>query len=49
MKQTAEKLILVKYKEAPFGNIGVMCVLSLVCIAILIRNGILRDGSDNIA
>ena len=49
MKQTAEKLIQVKYKEAPFGTIGVMCVLSLVCIAILIRNGILRDGSDNIA
>ncbi len=47
MKQTAEKLIQVKYKEAPFGTIGVMCVLSLVCIAILIRNGILRDGSDN--
>ena len=49
MKQTAEKLIQVKYKEAPFGTIGVMCVLTLVCIAILIRNGILRDGSDNIA
>ena len=49
MKQTAEKLIQVKYKEAPFGTIGVMCVLSLVCIAILIRNGILRDGSDIIA
>lgn len=49
MKQTAEKLIQVKYKEAPFGTIGVMCVLSLVCIAIMIRNGILRDGSDNIA
>lgn len=48
MKQTAEKLIKVKYKEAPFGTIGVMCVLTLVCIAILIRNGILRDGSDNI-
>ena len=49
MKQTAEKLIQVKYKEAPFGTIGVMCVLSLACIAILIRNDILRDGSDNMA
>lgn len=40
-----EKNFTIKQTEPPFLTIGVMCSLSLFCIAILIKNGIFREGS----
>ena len=49
MKSTAYKIIQGKYKESPYFQIGVMCFLSLFCIAVVIKNYILRGNSANLS